>query len=92
MGRPKKVVEEKVESKGEFGQKEADKLAASFIPKDEKDRYNVVMQNGKEVNIDKFDVMYVTEDKNVFFKNKEGEARSHARKRNLKIFTVLNDE
>lgn len=72
----------------EFGQKEAEKLAASYVPKSEEKRYETVFKDGKDVQIDKFDVMYVTEDKNVFFKQNEGEARSHARDRKIKLYRI----
>lgn len=95
MGRPKKQPESEAAlveeaSKG-FGQKEADKLAASYIPNDEEKRYRTIIKDGEEMKEDKYDVIYVTSDKNVFFKMNEGEARSHANKLKLQVFEVKND-
>lgn len=85
-----KEVAPKVESKKpkEFGQKEAEKLAASYVPKDEEKRYETVFKDGKDVQMDKFDVIYVTSDKNVFFKWNEGQARIHARDQKLELFRI----
>lgn len=71
-----------------FGIKEAEKLASSYIPKGKEGRYSIEEKDGVEVTTDNFDVMYVTSDKNVFFKNKEGQARNHANKFKLELFTV----
>jgi hypothetical protein len=94
MGRPRKNVDEgeqdvKEVSPKKFGQEEAAKLAASYVPKDEEKRYEIVFKDGdKDIQIDKFDVMYVTSDKNVFFKWNEGQARVHARDQKLELFTI----
>lgn len=73
---------------GVFGQKEADILAASYVPKDDAKRYHTVMRYGNEIVTDRFDIMYVTSDGNVFTKHKEGMARTHARKQKIEVFTV----
>lgn len=93
MARPKKIKSEgtpTAEPKEAkiFGMEEAKKLASSYIPEDESKRYMVVQKDGKDVNVDQFDVMYVTSDKNVFYKANEGEARSHARKNKLELFKI----
>jgi hypothetical protein len=72
----------------EFGQQEAEKLAASYVPKEEEKRYENAFIDGKDIQVDKFDVMYVTSDKNVFFKKNEGSARTHARNNKLELFTI----
>ena len=73
-------------------QKEAEALAKKYVPKSDKDRYEKVTRPEKAdpVKIDKYDVLYVTEDCNVFMKDNEGSARSHASRHNLKIFEVKN--
>ena len=71
-----------------FGIKEATKLASSYIPKGKDGRYSIEEKDGEEVTTDNFDVMYVTSDQNVFFKSKEGQARNHANKYKLELFTV----
>ena len=70
-----------------FGQDEANKLALSLVPKDEKVRYGKG-PDGK--TLDRFNILFVTSDKNVFFKDKEGQARNHASKFKLQLFTVQN--
>lgn len=78
-------VNEPVSASGEMNQKDAEKLASKYLPKD---RYEKIMKDGKEVMVDKFDVMYVTSDNNVFYKENEGSARAHARDQKLKLFKV----
>lgn len=81
--------EKKAKNKPEsFGIKEATKLASSYVPKSNKDRYSTVERGGIEEVTDNYDVMFVTSDKNVFFKSKEGQARNHANKFKLELFTV----
>lgn len=84
----KEDVKPKKETPKKFGIEEATKLASSYIPKEDKDRYSVVEKSGIEVTTDNYDVMFVTSDKNVFFKSKEGQARNHANKFKLELFTV----
>lgn len=81
--------EKKAKNKPEsFGIKEATKLASSYVPKDKEGRYSIEEKDGQEVATDNYDVMFVTSDKNVFFKSKEGQARNHANKFKLELFTV----
>ena len=88
MSTKKKDTEKTIEVKSKtFGQDEANKLALSLVPKDEKVRYGET-PSGKL--IDRFDVLFVTSDKNVFFKSKEGQARNHASRNKLELFTVKN--
>jgi hypothetical protein len=61
---------------GEFGQKEADELAASYLPEGD------VPKSHK--------TMWVTSDKNVFLVHNEGTAKTHARNQKLKVFKVEN--
>lgn len=89
MSKQKKQTSNEVKK---FGIEEATKLASSYIPKDDKDRYTVVEKNGDQITSDNYDVMFVTSDKNVFFKSKEGQARNHANKFKLELFTVKPGE
>lgn len=68
---------------------QAKKFAQAYILKDE-DRYETIIKDNKEVKADKCDIMFVTSDKNVFFKQHEGSARAHARRNGLKVFEVKN--
>ena len=69
-------------------EKQAKELAKKYIPNKKEDRYEIIIKDGEEVKSDRCDVMYVTEDRNVFFKQNEGEARNHAKKLGIKLFTV----
>jgi hypothetical protein len=53
-----------------------------------KNKTEKVVIKGKDVEIPLHDVMYVTDDYNVFYKKNEGEARSHARKIDSKVYEV----
>lgn len=70
-----------------FGQDEANKLALSLVPKDDKIRYG---KTPGGTTLDRYDILYVTSDKNVFFKDKRGQAQNHASKFKLQLFTVQN--
>ena len=70
------TTEKIIETSGEFGQIEAAKLAASYLPSGE------VPKSHK--------VIYVTSDKTVFLSYNEGAANTYARKMNLKVFKIDN--
>lgn len=67
-------------------QAKAEKLAKTFLPKKEAERFEKIVVDGKQVNSDKFDVMYVTSDSNVFYKKSRHSAIAHARKNKLELF------
>lgn len=96
MAKPKKKTSEKpakqvtevkevINPKSEMTQSDAEKLAKSYV---KGDQFETIIKDGEEVQMSKYDVIYVTSDKNVFFKWNEGSARNHARNKGLKLFKV----
>ena len=69
--------EKVTEQSGEFGQSEAAKLAASYLPDDG------TIPKG-------FETMYITSDESAFVSSNEGAAHKHARRNDLKVFKVEN--
>lgn len=88
MAKKKKQEQEQPAKSEKMTLEDAKKLAEKFLPKDESKRFEKGMHGNKEVNIDKFDVMYVTSDGTVFYKQNEGSARAHSRERKLELFEV----
>jgi hypothetical protein len=70
------TAEKAIETSSEFGQIEAAKLAASYLPKGDIPRSHLVM--------------WVTSDKTVFLSHNEGAARTYASKKNLNVFKIEN--
>lgn len=79
--------EVKKPAKKEFNLDVASKMAEKYLPKDE-DRYEIIVVDGKEKKMDKYDVMFVCEDGNVFYKQNEGSARHYERKTGKKLIEV----
>lgn len=86
MGRPRKIKADipttdttEIHS-GEFGQKEAEKIAASYLPKNVDELPN------------EYKKMWVTSDKCVFLAYNHGAARTHADKQGLELFKIENNE
>lgn len=83
----KATTEKKVVAKTIENMSDAKEHAIKYLPGDDK-RYSTAVINGEEVQVDNYDIMYVTSDKNVFYKANEGDARSHANKKKLQLFEV----